>query len=612
MKLIDKIKRSIKNKLVAAFIAPLIVIVLFMSIFYPARQKNQTMASIEVQVKTLSEMLAFSVGAGLNDNNFDLVQTAFDWIKKDKNVVYTAIVDESQAPLIEYNPQNNKIDRQTINSLEYDHSSQAYKNKVQINYKGKNFGSILMMYSMESAQAEINNALYMSLVAGFIILILGTIFILFISNKISKGIISLRDASQKASEGDLEVHIKNNSNDEVGALTEAFNKMVLNIKAANIALDEEKKSVEQKVEMAVEESEHQKKYLSDNVKLLLENMDKLAQGDLTVSLPVNSSDDIGNLFAGFNKTVENLKYILTEILVTVESTGEAIASITLSTEQMSSGAKEQSMQTTEAAGAMEEMTKTIVQTADNASMASNLAKDANRYVNVGTQKVAENKNGILRIIDKSDATGRIIASLAGKTDQIGSIAQTIDEIADQTNLLALNAAIEAARAGEQGRGFAVVADEVRKLAERTTKATKEIAETIKAIQVEAKDADKSMFEAKETILFGQKLTDEVAQALNGILESIEKVSIEIEQVATASVQQSSTSEEISQSIESINSVINKSAEGIQQIATSSNNLLDLSNNLREQVSRFKLEEAGNKDFGRYIKPRSVGTSKYLN
>ena len=200
-------------------------------------------------------------------------------------------------------------------------------------------------------------------------------------------------------------------------------------------------------------------------------------------------------------------------------------------------------------------------------------------------------NRIAEVVRKSAET---VQALGKSSDQIGEIVQVIDDIADQTNLLALNAAIEAARAGEQGRGFAVVADEVRKLAERTTKATKEIATMIKQIQKDTSGAVESMEEGTKEVEVGKQLAEKAGKSLQEIIHGAEQVVDIVTQVAAASEEQSSAAEQISKNIESISSVTQESASGIQQIAHASEDLNRLTLNLQELVARFKVDESGSK------------------
>jgi methyl-accepting chemotaxis protein len=236
------------------------------------------------------------------------------------------------------------------------------------------------------------------------------------------------------------------------------------------------------------------------------------------------------------------------------------------------------------------MSRTIVETASNATISAEASQEASKKASEGSVKLDESKKGMQRIVTSTDTVGNNITSLANKTEQIGEIAQVIDDIADQTNLLALNAAIEAARAGEHGRGFAVVADEVRKLAENTTKATKEIADTIRAIQAEAKDANISMQEAGNAVKDGLKMNDEVGLVLGDILASVGNVTNQISQVAAASEEQSATAEQVSTNVEAINNVANESAVGVQQIASASEDLNRLTEKLSQLVDQFKINK----------------------
>ncbi|KAB2852313.1 MAG: methyl-accepting chemotaxis protein [Ignavibacterium sp.] len=318
---------------------------------------------------------------------------------------------------------------------------------------------------------------------------------------------------------------------------------------------------------------------------------KYADGDFTSRITSQYKGDHQLIVNSLNTMGDSVSRVLNQVKEAVQAAASAANQISSSTEEMAAGAQEQSSQATEVAGAVEEMTKTILETSKNASVAAESSKFANETGLKGTKKVEESKNGMNKIVSSAQNTAHIISSLTNKTDQIGEITQVINDIADQTNLLALNAAIEAARAGEQGRGFAVVADEVRKLAERTTKATKEIADMIKMIQREAKDADESMNEAKTAVELGMKLTDEVGVVLNEISHENNKVADVVGQVAAASEEQSSAAEQISKNIESISSVTQQSASGLQQIAHASEDLNRLTLNLQELIAQFKVDNS---------------------
>jgi methyl-accepting chemotaxis protein len=317
----------------------------------------------------------------------------------------------------------------------------------------------------------------------------------------------------------------------------------------------------------------------------------LAEGDLRVRMLGHYKGDHQKIKTSINNVALSLSDTIARVNEAVVATASSATEISSSTGQMAAGAQETSSQTAEIASAIEEMTKTIFETSKNTAIASEESALASRKAEEGTQRVSDTTRGMEQIVSATREAGGIISSLSQKTDQIGAITEVIDDIANQTNLLALNAAIEAARAGEQGRGFAVVADEVRKLAERTTKATKEIADTIRSVQKEAKDADASMTMADSAVTAGIELIRQVADSLKEILSVNAKVAGLVEQVAAASEEQSTTAEQISKNIDMISNVTNESAAGVGQVAKTAEDLSKLTLNLQELISQFKFDGA---------------------
>jgi len=316
--------------------------------------------------------------------------------------------------------------------------------------------------------------------------------------------------------------------------------------------------------------------------------DRLATGDLTEEIAVASNDEMGHLMGAMKNMVDNLRHL---VHGTVQiSAGIASASVQLNAtaDQIATAANQVAAQTGNVATASEEMAATSEDIARNCVEAAEASRTASTMATEGVAVVQQTVQGMRLISEGVKNTAAVVDTLGNRSDEIGAIIGTIEDIADQTNLLALNAAIEAARAGEQGRGFAVVADEVRALAERTTKATKEIGEMIQAIQRETKEAVRAMELGVREAERGADTSQRSGEALERILSQINDVTQQINQIATAAEEQTATTSEITSNVQQVSDVVQGTARGAQETSLAAGQLARQSSELQELVASFRL------------------------
>ncbi len=322
--------------------------------------------------------------------------------------------------------------------------------------------------------------------------------------------------------------------------------------------------------------------------VLSRKIDSISKGDLNVEFNTTARDEIGMLSLGFNTMVQNVRRIVGDINTATHALARSSEELSATSDDLSKGASQLSSQTEQVATAMTEVSQTILDMAKNASSAAEAGKNASATATKGKRIVdttAEDMLSISRTVQEAAGT---IEELGRSSAQIGEIVSVINGIADQTNLLALNAAIEAARAGEQGRGFAVVADEVRKLAERTGQATKDIAQRIQSIQQAAAESVEAMKKGSDEVGKGVTLAKEASASLDTIVAGSAGSMEMVERIAAATEQQSAATEEVTRNMESISDITRRSAASTEQIKVSAGQLATLASGLKEHAAWFKM------------------------
>ena len=328
--------------------------------------------------------------------------------------------------------------------------------------------------------------------------------------------------------------------------------------------------------------------VNDGLNRITSYLNEMADGNLGQSISAKRNNEISTIIRTIDRLQTTMRGIISQLMQTSKQVAQASRKLNSNADQIAVGSSEVASQTNSVAVASEQMAATSSDIAHNCLSAAETSNRASDTARSGADVVRQTINGMERIAHRVKDAAKTVEEFGARSDQIGQIIGTIEDIADQTNLLALNAAIEAARAGEQGRGFAVVADEVRALAERTTRATHEISEMIKAIQKETKGAVLAIEEGVAEVEKGTESSMKSGQALELILSQINDVTMQVNQIATAAEEQTATTGEITKNIQHVTEIVQQTAQGAAETASASSALSKEAEELRRLVGRFRL------------------------
>ncbi len=344
-----------------------------------------------------------------------------------------------------------------------------------------------------------------------------------------------------------------------------------------------------KLQASLDDIELRNRHNQDAILRLLEEMGDLADGDLTVSATV-TEDITGAIADSVNYTIDELRNLVTQINTTTLQVASAAQETQATALHLTDASDHQAQQITEVSSAINDMAGSIEQVSQNASQSSDVAKQSVNLAAQGNEAVKKAIYGMDTIREQIQETSKRMKRLGESSQQIGDIVELINDIAEQTNILSLNAAIQATMAGEAGRGFAVVADEVQRLAERSSNATKQIDALVKTIQSDTSEAISSMERSTTEVVSGAKLSQDAGASLEQIEAVSHRLADLINNISDAAKQQAGAAVSTSDSMNVIQEITMQTSTGTNESAASIGRLLELTNELRTSVSGFKLPQ----------------------
>ncbi len=330
--------------------------------------------------------------------------------------------------------------------------------------------------------------------------------------------------------------------------------------------------------------------ITRNISAVIHSLKEMAsgEGDLTTRLRSDSNDEIGTLVEEFNAFVAKLQGVISEVTGSTARVATAAGEMKHVSEMSVVGMNSQQQEINQVVTAMAEMTRSVEGVSDSASRAASTASTASTEADAGKRVVEENMQAISSLAEEVENAAEVIQELESHSEAIGKVLNVIRDIAEQTNLLALNAAIEAARAGEQGRGFAVVADEVRTLATRTHDSTREVHDLINHLQTGTKNAVQTMVQGREQAQASVTQAARVGESLQRIAQGVNEISAMNEQIANAAEEQRAVTQEINNNIVNLGQVVNQVTQDARTAEGDSEKLAQLAEQLRAQISVFRI------------------------
>jgi methyl-accepting chemotaxis protein len=586
-----RIRLGLRGKMVLFLVAALIPLAAI-TWYVSARSLRTSMAAeFSSKGEAIASSLATSGVDLISTRDASSVQSLVDEFAKIRGVAYVLVYDPQKtliahtfspvvpAGIVDKNPVPGNVARQ-VREIEYqDPARRATRQITDIGMPmaGGKIGTVRVGMDRaiinEAATAASRELLLLFGGVAALVLIGGAL----LADRIARPVTQLVQAAQRVGQGDLSETVPVRSRDEIGALGQAFNEAIVRLRS------------QVQTESERDDERRRREELQENIIKFLDTAMEVSQGDLTKRGEV-TSDVLGNVVDAINLMVAEIAAIIADVRVAAMQVSVSANQMTGSTGRMAQGAQDQAREAARVASAVSALTQLVRQVAESAQSSAAAAREALDAAQRGDAAVRDSLQGMQRIRGEVQAISKKIKSLGDRSMEISEIVNTIEDIASQTNLVALNAAIEAAGAGEAGLRFAVVADEVRKLAERSAKATKDIAVLIKNVQTDTQEAVVVMEQGTQEVESGYRVTVQAGESLKAIAEVSRRSADLAASISDATQQQVRGAENVTQAMQAIQEVAGQTEKGVLEARRTVDELAQLAEELTASLARFKLAE----------------------